>query len=248
MRVRDADPIRQYDMGEAGVGRVREALGDGQALGTRLIAEVGVGAGRTFTFAPALVDRARLLRWDEGGMVTGEVGLRLVADYVRRLLEVPSSLFIAERLMARPSDPGVRAGEAGTFFVDDEVYEYVGPYGTGAEVESCLRGGFRLLVERGRGIGRTSASLDRGPGLLRRAGRPVHRHPGCTTARASWCGAPVPETPTDRTVDGLLSRLRVGPARSGSAGLGCKWMAERTPGGFEPLGLHDGRGGSTCRC
>lgn len=127
----------RFDLGEAGRHRVVESLSAGLQLGAQLAAEFERGTGDAFTFAPSGSDGARLLRWDQGGLLAAPDGMQHLAHHLQNRLMEPMRLLVIENAMAHRTDPVLSANGGRRFFVGDEVYEYVGPGADVTQIEEC---------------------------------------------------------------------------------------------------------------
>lgn len=154
-------PLVRCELGNAGGYRVAEALSAGLQLGVQLSAKLKSEAGDAFTFAPPGSDSTRLLRWNEGGLLVGQVAIHHLARYLHRRLSDSSCLLILENAMARRTDPVLSSNTGRRFFIDDEVYEYVGRSATATEIEECIR-----RADAGYSLNGVLASVRRMPGVI----------------------------------------------------------------------------------
>lgn len=135
----NAVPLDRVDLGADGISRVSSALSDGLTLARLVLEGTDLSAGRAYAMVPRGIPRPRLLRWDEGGLMSSDQGLKAVSAELRPLLQGPHSVLVAEDALASASDPVIQKQSGGCFTYSKEVYEYGVAPADRDGIESCLR-------------------------------------------------------------------------------------------------------------
>ena len=157
--------LRQRRLGDAGRRRVRDCVAAGLTLGRLLAEQLDFERGVATTFAPPGASDARLLQWDEGGLLRAPVGWQRLVDHLGLWLGRRDRVLVAENVLARPPDPVLRHASGSRFFVADEVYEYLVAGSAEGSIEATLR-----RADAGYSLNAVVTSVERGPQAIEDVG------------------------------------------------------------------------------
>jgi hypothetical protein len=123
---------------------LRHSLGQGQVISTAALKVIGEQQGHAYTLAPDTVDRARLAKPREGGVVTAGGAQAALATVLKGLAERGATCVVVEDEMSLRRDPKPNLdGLLLTAFVGEQVIHWAGlEDGTDAAILTLHRGSF----------------------------------------------------------------------------------------------------------
>lgn len=131
-------PLDRINLDAEGIAYVNATLEHGLML-SQLVRQVDLSAGSAYTLVPSGTPPSRLRRWSEGGLMPSNQGLEALVAELWPLLQMPSTVLIAENAMARPQDELIQSRSTGYFTHRREVYEYRVAPSDFDDIRRCMR-------------------------------------------------------------------------------------------------------------